>query len=157
MKQKIPYNYRRVKTNELLRNGDVYYCKNTMYFADRSLYGTLEIGDNAIGLIARTFRRHCFFRKRKQDHVSPTPALKQAVTIHAAMVAKPTVKKVTVSFPYPNKDTCGFRYRVIELLTMDDTYIAGVERNAEGKYQFKKFLRSRIPAQGNVVLVRYGN
>lgn len=75
--------------------------------------------------------------------------------------AEPKVeqKVVVVKFLYPSSQNYRLLEREVQLISLDDKYVAGLEYAAcpkDGKrWKFKKYLRSRIP-RGEIVTTYYG-
>jgi len=124
----IPSNYRQLKTDEVIRTGDMYRSK----FDFQNVH---EVR-NSIGLTPSNLQLigYTFWRARKATVTprvaTPTPA-------------KPTTKKnvTIVEFTYNGKR------RRVQLISLDRQYLTGLEITREGsryKYQFKKYLRYKI-------------
>lgn len=143
----IPSNYRQVKTDDTVRKGDIYRIKNRRH-------GIVAFVHWSIGRKVSYYPNFTFWRPRKTAKVTPssgaswlpTPAKKQT---------KSDKKTVTiVVFTY------NWKSRRVQLISLDDKYLTGLEITREFcspyKYQFKKFLRSRIDNHGTIYLSHFG-
>jgi len=145
--KKIPSHYRQLLGHEVLRVGD-YFTFNSHTFRMSHAY------DDEI---ASEWPGYKFYRRR-HVRLFGTPKPSKYVT---SIVPEPR-KTTTVQFMYPRKD-CGLNsLRIVELISMDDTYLIGLERinnlndwGIKGKsHKFKKFLRYKI-VNGIIQLISY--
>ena len=122
-------NHRLLKPNEVIRKGDIVKNPHT---------GQAQIVRGSIGSLAglRAYRGLEFWRrKHTKKVVAPAPAA--------------VAKYPTVTFKY------NYLQREVQMIELDSKYVTGLEVTHEGgknKYQFKKFLRSRL--QSAVELVK---
>jgi hypothetical protein len=141
---KIPDNYRQLKPDEIIRKGDLYRCEN----------------GGQIFPVINSSHLYTFWRRRhtKQIIVPPVSPVQVFVKRARASVSTATkpVKNVTVvSFHY------NFRVRLVQVISLDKTYLTGLEITREQgssklKYQFKKYLLSRMGGNGSVQLEHFG-
>jgi hypothetical protein len=149
---KIPENYRKLKPAEYINPGDYYESKEE---------NDVGIMHHEGGLVS-AYSHYNFYRRR---HVKKVTRAVRQTSADAVInqVAKDIVKKTpvaVVTFGYPHKDY-GTEHRTVQLISLDDTYLTGLEitsnvRYGKTKYQFKKFLRSRISNHGTVYLQKFG-
>jgi len=143
MKQ-IPQHYRKLGPDEIPKRGDYYkFDKEVDQWSGKFSYPS------------RSYPGWQFFR-RKHVAVKATPSVAKK---------NPNGKLVVVEFEYPSHDSGFLKTREVQLIGMDSKYVTGLEitnlwNKKEGKYtpkfQFKKFLRSRIYHSG-IILKKYGN
>ena len=141
----IPSNYRQVKSTDTVREGDIY--RNKTDFND------VGFARYSIGRLAGDNSGYTFWRARKSTAVTSQVA-------KPATASKPsTSKKIValVAFEYPKKNG-GVKLRVVQLISLDTDYLTGLEKNwtPDGyKYQFKRYLRSKIVGR-NIYLTQFG-
>ena len=132
-------NHRQLKPNEVIRKGDLF----------KNLEGVgIPVG-GSIGALVSDWPRLNFYRRLHTKKVS-TP-------LHPATGAAPRIKPAQTGDKHP---TVTFRYknigRRIQVIKLDDKYLTGLELTVgmdfKPKWQFKKFLRSRL--QSPPVLVK---
>lgn len=115
-------NHRQLKPNEIIRKGDFY--KNNK--------GIIFPVDVSIGQKISEYSQITFWRRK---HTKKQPAAP----------SRAGDKYPTVNFRYKNI------YREVQVIKMDVNYIFGLEKmwgsHGEYKWQFKKFLRSRLQTQ----------
>jgi hypothetical protein len=140
---KIPDNYRKLKSDEIIREGDIY-----QNIINPSIIAKTH---NSIGKPVRHYTNYIFFRRRHT---------KQSVS-RAVITTKPDATKkpiVIVSFRYPHRGDWD-KFRIVQVISLNEKYLVGLERTEEdnGKYsyQFKKFLRNRISSSGAIQLESY--
>ena len=143
MKYTITPEYRRMKSNERLRNGVLFYHK-----LDHESINLLDNGNTAL---VRSYQDHVFFVKRVRPLKSKRDSIKcESVKVNPEIAITNSSKKknqVIVKFQYPNNDNSELVYRWVVLLSFDATYLIGLERlsfPSTVKYQYKKYLRSKI-------------
>jgi len=136
----IPSNYRQLKTDEVIRKGDLY----------RSKHNLTNVGPVhwTIGTVVGNTRDYTFWRRR---HAKATPLSRAAA---APTPAQPTTKKnvTIVEFTY------NWKSRRVQLISLDSQYLTGLEITREGSrysYQFKKYLRYKIDS-GLIRLYHFG-
>jgi hypothetical protein len=137
----IPSNYRQLKTDEIVRRGDL--CRHEW---DHVVFPA----KNSIGLSVGAYPSsiYTFWRRR---HAKATPLSRAAA---APTPAQPTAKKnvTIVEFTY------NWKSRRVQLISLDSQYLTGLEITREGSrysYQFKKYLRYKID-NGFISLYHYG-
>jgi hypothetical protein len=122
----IPNNYRQLTSDEVYKNGDLYY----------NIHRPLEIqiircGE---GIATKHYPDYKFFRRRHTKKVKPTIVLATGKT-----------KAAVVSFCYPHN--CLPVTRTVQVISMDSKYLTGLERTCAGskfKYQFKRFTLNKM-------------
>ncbi len=117
-------NHRLLKPNEVIRKGDFYKTLST---------GVVSPVKHSIGKTpAYGYYGYEFYRrKHTKKVVAPAPK----------PTAPPVAKYPTVTFKY------NYVQREVQVISLTSVYVTGLEVTHEGtkaKYQFKKFLRSRI-------------
>ena len=144
---KIPFNYRQLKPNEIIREGDLYqrggWDKNPV--------------KNSIGRIVDDYypSLYTFWRRRHTKKVVTVPVIVKRAKASVSTAAKPVKNVTVVSFHY------NFRVRLVQVISLDKTYLTGLEITREQgssklKYQFKKYLLSRMGGNGSVQLEHFG-
>ena len=128
----IPSNYRELKRGEIIRDGDYAKIHATGEFK--------KIKDVRQDLKAGWSPNFTYYRRR---HVKKVPVVTK-LTSAADVIGDIASNVAVVSFVYPglHGDT-----RSVQVISMDDVYLCGLEitgPNGNLKYQFKKFLRSRM-------------
>lgn len=147
-----------MKTNERLRNGVLFYTKGDP--------NAVSIINNGNPLTVSNYPDSVFYVKRsnhqKRNTTNDCKIVHGKVTPAAGVTPMVTSskkeKQVMVKFQYPSKDNAVLEYRYVVLLSLDATYLIGLETNKssdKAKYQFKKYLRSKIPYNG-IILSSYG-
>jgi hypothetical protein len=141
---KIPENYRKLGLNEKTRKGD--YVRSKRH--DEEIDTMKQDGQKV-----SFYTGHDFYRRR---HVKKTSVVHHLNS--ADDVTKQQAKnKAIVSFWYIHKSTNCRTQRLVQLISLDDVYLIGLEiaagRHGETKYQFKKYLRNKI---GDIYLESYG-
>jgi hypothetical protein len=142
----IPSNYRKLKPGEIVRKGDLYQHVNNHSIVSPVKY--------SIGHLVGNYPYYTFWRRRhvKATITQPTKtdAPKKAVAI--------------VSFNYPGSHSHTLKGRTVQVISLDDTYLVGLEITNEPswskhygkrKYQFKKYRRDRI-SLGQIYLESFG-
>lgn len=130
-------NHRRLKRHEFIRKGDFYVERD----------GLVRPVKYSIGEKVSTYRERILFWRRKH-----TAKMTVIVFPKSAVTPKPVAKCVTVTFKYKN------RHREVQVIELNGKYLTGLEvtrfldDTTSPKYQFKKFLRSKL--QSSVTLVR---
>jgi len=117
----IPKNYRKLKSNETLRKGDLYYYKVPDRIIRMSHNSNNHVSD---------FPQHHFFRR---SHVK--------VSVKANVVIQPKKNVPIVYFGYNGKT------RRVQIISCDKNYLKGLEMTWNGekyKYQFKSYLTRNI-------------
>ena len=142
----IPSNYRQLKPNEIIRKGD--------------LYRLIEEWDgnaipvrNSIGRIVSAYP-YTFWRRRHTKQV----ATSASVTKRQTKTDEPKKTVTVVSFSYPGSQSHVPRLRTVQLISLDDKYLVGLEvtgdRPGEYKFQFKRYSRWKIRG---ISLVHFGS
>jgi len=127
-------NHRLLKANETIRKGDFYKTLST---------GKIFPVAHSIGRTPPNGYCGYEFYRRKHTKKVVTPAPQRSVAVN-----QPVAKYPTVSFKYNGA------YREVQVIKLDDKYLSGLEVNYDTekpKYQFKKFLRSRIQTAVHLV------
>jgi len=171
---KIPNNVRRLKSNEIIRDGD--YFKHKI---DSGREGKMN-GDACSNFnTPKQYHNWIFYRvrtrllKSKGMQGTTNPINRGAVFNPATSLWEPKQfqhkqntepkkpKKLTVTFVYPDSVSGGIVERFVEVISIDSKYITGLEKQWENgktyKWQFKKFLRSKIYHGGIIHIESYNN
>jgi len=132
-------NHRQLKPDEIIRKEDFY----------KDNLGTVRPVKWSIGMTPSrpAYKNYTFFRRKHTK--KPALATSNRTVYIRIPESKPKDKYPTVSFFYKSDE------REVQVISMDNKYITGLEVNRSGdkpKYQFKKFLRSRI--YGDIKLVK---
>lgn len=144
----IPKNFRRLKTNEVIKPGD--------WYIERKHGDNRGLVTNAMYFVTKV-RNHpvyTFWRKR----IKITVKLMSHPVVVKTSTTKPAAKIPIVQFQYPHAGT-GLLKRIVHVISYDSEYLTGLERirgwNGVGdhviKYQFKKFKTSCILANNDGV------
>lgn len=151
---KIPSNWRKLKTNEKFRKGDLCH---------RAAPDRVAVDwdcNETIKQFHKTNPKYVFYRKRVKPLKSNKTDFKNLVLVPKKDTNNNTVVTL-VGFEYPDSKLTFLRHRTVQVISMDNRYLVGLERSnntkENGKYswQFKKYLRSKIPA-GMPTLMHYG-
>ena len=139
----IPSNYRRVKSNDRIRVGDMFRGKLMSNFTG--------VVSNGVGYLAKLYPEYTIWRARigTENNIIPTAKI-DLKTPPSFTTEKKNV--AVVSFYY--NDT----HRTVQLVSFDDTYLKGLEITVgkdKPKYQFKCFFRSNI-WRNRISLVSFG-
>lgn len=141
----IPSNYRQLKTDEIIRKGDLYR---------QGWDGNAIPVRNSIGKTVSAYpeNTYTFWRRR---HTKPVVASTQVATPSKASKPKKTV--TVVSFSYTGSQSHVPRLRTVQLISLDDKYLTGLEVTGDqpGDYtfKFKRYLRWKIRG---ISLVHFG-
>jgi len=142
---KIPNNYRQLKPTEIIREDDLYR---------QEWDGSTLLVKNSIGRIVSAYSSniYTFWRRR---HTKSVVAPTQVATPSKASKPKKTV--TVVSFSYPGSQSHVPRLRTVQLISLDDKYLTGLEVTGDhpGDYtfKFKRYLRWKIRG---ISLVHFG-
>ena len=143
----IPKNYRQMKPKETPRKGDYYVSKSNPNHVVKMT------GDSDHTVAHWTYLN--FFRRRHTKAVNvPAP-----VANHVKNEADPKKRSnvTVVSFSYPNSQTRVLYARTVQLISLDDKYLVGLEISAKEfgdyKFQFKRYSRWKIRG---ISLVHFG-
>jgi hypothetical protein len=144
----IPSNYRQVKTDDTIRAGDIYRNKR-----DFTIVRTVHW---SIGGTPKSNPDYTFWRARKKTaKVTSSPGASWLPTPTKKQVKSDKKNVTVVSFHY------NFRVRLVQVISLDKTYLTGLEITREQgssklKYQFKKYLLSRMGGNGSIRLEHFG-
>ena len=141
----IPSNYRQLKPNEIIRKGDLY--RIIQEWDDNAIPVR-----NSIGRIVSAYP-YTFWRRRHTKQV----ATSASVTKRQTKTDEPKKTVTVVSFSYPGSQSHVPRLRTVQLISLDDKYLVGLEvtgdRPGEYKFQFKRYSRWKIRG---ISLVHFG-
>ena len=128
----IPKNYRKLKSTEVIRKGDLYRLKS-----DHKSIGLA--GRHTFGEMPPVWWLYSFFRRR---HV------KKDETVMLRFPKTTEKKMPLVEFWYPHGLHDLKRTVTVKVISMGDTYLTGLEyvgeSNSTVKWQFKKFRIDRM-------------
>lgn len=135
---------RELKLNEVIAIGDV--CVRYGRHFDSGVVTPVKhsIGNKPLDYQSQGYKFYRRLHTRKQTAVVFTPHRaggNSGIFRKKADVDKAKAKYPTVAFDY------NYQRREVQVIALGPVYIAGLEVNREGdkpKYQFKKFLRSRL-------------
>jgi hypothetical protein len=142
----IPSNYRQLKPNETIRKGDLY-----RQAWDKSIHPV----NNSIGRTVGDYPSgsYTFWRRRHTKQV----ATSAPVTKRQTKTDEPKKTVTVVSFSYPGSQSHVPRLRTVQLISLDDKYLVGLEitgdHPGEYKFQFKRYSRWKIRG---ISLVHFG-
>jgi hypothetical protein len=142
---KIPVNYRQLKPTEIVRKGDFYR---------QEWDGSAIPVKNSIGKLVGSYSSHTYtFWRRRHTKAVVSPA-KVATP---AKTDKPQKTVTVVSFSYPGSQSHIPRLRTVQLISLDDKYLVGLEVTGDhpGSYTFKFKRYSRWKIRG-ISLVHFG-
>jgi len=150
----IPSDWRKLKTNEFFRVGDLCHpAVEGMTFHDGTRVDWNATHSIKVYNVLQS--KTVFYRKR----VRPTKVAPDKVVSDKRSSTTTQEKVVMVKFQYPDSKNFQFRQRDVQLISINTDYVVGLEyspRNEAGsRWKFKKFLRRRIP-NGDVVVTYYG-
>lgn len=158
---KIPLNVRKLKPSEFLRKGDWFFDNDTKMVQQMSNDNDLTAGDWPNYSFFR--RKHTAKKKLGIKQISDgvdklneasnkiTKAFAPTYSKLATVEKQDGVKHVYVRFQYPSSEYGYLKVRDVQVISMDETYLTGLEKsdttkeNGKYKWSFKKFLRSKIP------------
>ena len=142
----IPSNYRQLKPNEIIRKGDLY--RLIQEWDDNAIPVR-----NSIGRIVSAYP-YTFWRRRHTKNVVSQAPIAKAKT----KTDEPKKTVTVVSFSYPGSQSHVPRLRTVQLISLDDKYLVGLEvtgdRPGEYKFQFKRYSRWKIRG---ISLVHFGS
>jgi hypothetical protein len=151
-------NHRKLNSDEVIRKGDFYRDKHS---------GSVRPVRHSIGLVVSHYGTdsYDFFRRKH----TKKPAVVVKFTPHRTGGDSGTFRKVTATKPEqktPKMPLVKFKYhstkhwgapteRTVKVISMDDTYLIGLDVLEDGGHQFKRFRIDRIRGNGQVTLVSY--
>jgi len=142
----IPSNYRQLKPTEVVRKGDLYRRES-----DKAVYPVRH----SVGCVVGSYPSNLYtFWRRRHTKKVVTQSYKTPAT---AKTDEPKKTVTVVSFSYPGSQSHVPRLRTVQLISLDDKYLVGLEVTGDSpgeyKFQFKRYLRWKIRG---ISLVHFG-
>lgn len=135
-------NYRQLQADEIIRRGDLYKnLENNSVQPVKFSVGRTPSHQQYIG-------EYSFYRRlhtKKPVITIVSKPITATVKIGKPKVTDKTPRFPEVKFAYPSTKRWGApMVRHVKVISLDDTYLIGLEVGEDNSHQFKRFLRSKI-------------